>query len=588
MVQVKEPSNTDLVYEVLMAAERPLTFQEIFDKVNQRRPITTRNPKGTIRNALGQGRQLVSLGDGRYGYLPHLIAGSVLRLPLAEKKPANAPLIYTDEVMLALWPSFFESQKRRRRELVHARLPSGDEATLSLDFFGQGVWGSLIPDELRRYLIDKRASAGDWLLVRVVDADAARCDLWFESRLKRDPGVVAQRDKQLADAAYQILHKSPNIDMTTWDLVVALLARGHYRAEVAPDPLVEVLKADPRFVDAGLSAWMLAERMTPEMGDLIQRRRGLDKKMGLTEPQAAPEIDVETIARLRAVMEREMADIRKAIEEQEFSSIDEVNAFLEQELAAGGPVHREPETPLEQARELVYDAWEAPSQRERIRLARKALEISLDCADAYVLLAQETARNPKEAAELYARGVAAGERALGREAFEEAVGDFWGIIETRPYMRARAGLAQALWAMGRRQEAIDHVWDMLRLNPGDNQGMRYILLSWLLEIGEDAQAEELLETEEYRDDVSAIWTYGRALHAYRAEGDSKNARDLLAGAINWNPHVPAYLLGRKRLPRQLPPTIGLGDESEAIACAAQQMAAWRQTSGALEWLERQV
>src|SRR5256885_2313751 len=102
MADKREPSYADLVHKVLRAAEQPLTFQEVFDRVAQRRPITTRNPKATIRGALTESRQLVSLGDGRYGYLPHLLCGSLLRVPLTEKKPANQPLIYPDEVREAL------------------------------------------------------------------------------------------------------------------------------------------------------------------------------------------------------------------------------------------------------------------------------------------------------------------------------------------------------------------------------------------------------------------------------------------------------------------------------------------------------
>src|SRR6266508_371017 len=113
----------------------------------------------------------------------------------------------------------------------------------------------------------------------------------------------------------------------------------------------------------------------------------------------------------------------------------------------------------------MYDAWETPSPRERVRLARQALDLSPDCADDYVLLAEETARSAKEAADLYAKGVAAGERALGKPVFEEEAGHFWGIVETRPYMRSRLGLARALWALGKRQEAAAHAWELLRLNP---------------------------------------------------------------------------------------------------------------------------
>jgi hypothetical protein len=78
-------------------------------------------------------------------------------------------------------------------------------------------------------------------------------------------------------------------------------------------------------------------------------------------------------------------------------------------------------------------------------LAQKALELSPLCADAYVLLAQETARNLDEAIDLYRQGVEAGKKALGKSAFRDDVGHFWGLLETRPYMRARHGLAQALW-----------------------------------------------------------------------------------------------------------------------------------------------
>src|SRR5271169_4178978 len=111
--------------------------------------------------------------------------------------------------------------------------------------------------------------------------------------------------------------------------------------------------------------------------------------------------------------------------------------------------------PLDEAQELIYDAWEMADLKSCLELARRALKISPDCADAYVLLA-EAARTRAKALELYRKGVAAGERALGREAFERDAGHFWGILETRPYMRARAGLADSLWDRGDYDEAIAH------------------------------------------------------------------------------------------------------------------------------------
>ncbi|MDQ7839848.1 MAG: hypothetical protein RDU83_02330 [bacterium] len=70
--------------------------------------------------------------------------------------------------------------------------------------------------------------------------------------------------------------------------------------------------------------------------------------------------------------------------------------------------------------------------------------MSPDCANAHVLLAEESARTLEQARGLCAQGAAAGKRALGERAFKEDAGHFCGILETRPYMRARAGLTQCL------------------------------------------------------------------------------------------------------------------------------------------------
>ncbi|MBV8076943.1 MAG: tetratricopeptide repeat protein [Planctomycetaceae bacterium] len=248
-------------------------------------------------------------------------------------------------------------------------------------------------------------------------------------------------------------------------------------------------------------------------------------------------------------------------------------------LGIAGPAE---DTPLSRAQDLIYKAFEARDGRERAELARRALAISPDCADAYVLLAEE-APSRKEALELYHKGVAAGERALGPEAFAQDVGDFWAILETRPYMRAKLGLAEALWATGHRDEAVAQLQDMLRLNPNDNQGARYTLASWLLLADRDDDLERLLAR--YPDEGSATWAYTRALLAFRRGGDSPEARALLQKARTANAHVPDYLTGKKLPPREQPPFYSPGDESEAIMYAGGSLGTWRSTPGAVAWLK---
>ncbi|RJP72275.1 MAG: hypothetical protein C4532_06350 [Candidatus Abyssobacteria bacterium SURF_17] len=284
-------------------------------------------------------------------------------------------------------------------------------------------------------------------------------------------------------------------------------------------------------------------------------------------------------------MEKIFADMHRHLEGKNFKSMDEINAYLKGVMNSGEL--EEPTralTPLEQAQELMYEAYELKGPR-RVKLARQALQISPDCADAYVLLAEEASASLKEAKDLYAQGVEAGKRALDPEMFVEDVGHFWGLIETRPYMRARAGLAACLWDMGNKEEATEHYMDMLRLNPGDNQGIRYEAAKCLLVLGRYEELEKLFDA--YKEG-SAIWLYHRALFAFAKSGDTPEAGKLLDRALHANPHVPLYLFGNKKMPKHEPHFYGMGDENEAIIYVSQGIEAWASVDGAIVWLANKI
>jgi len=242
-------------------------------------------------------------------------------------------------------------------------------------------------------------------------------------------------------------------------------------------------------------------------------------------------------------------------------------------------------TPLDQAQNLMYRAFEERSPKRRIELANEALRICPDCADAHVLLAEHAATR-KQALAHYERGVTAGERALGPKAFQEGVGHFWGILETRPYMRARLGFAQALWTAARRDEAVGHLQEMLRLNPGDNQGVRYTLAGFFLFLDRDDDLTRLLG--QYPDEASAAWGYTKALLAFRLHGDVDGSRKLLKQAIKTNRHVPDYLLGTKFPPSTQPDYYSPGDENEALEYVGSFLVGWKATPGAIAWLRANV
>jgi tetratricopeptide (TPR) repeat protein len=219
-------------------------------------------------------------------------------------------------------------------------------------------------------------------------------------------------------------------------------------------------------------------------------------------------------------------------------------------------------------------------RKQRIALAQKALKISPLCADAYNLLAQEHAKTQEEVLAYYQKAVEAGKEALGADEFKEYAGHFWGFLETRPYMRARLGLGEALWVMDQRGAAIENFQEMLVLNPNDNQGIRYVLAAKLLDAGRMNELKPLLT--KCAEEACADIQYTRALVAYLEI--SEEAEAIAQIAWETNQYVPGMLSGR--IPTiELQGYITMGSKDEASGYVEIFGAPWTRTPGAVDWIE---
>ncbi len=241
---------------------------------------------------------------------------------------------------------------------------------------------------------------------------------------------------------------------------------------------------------------------------------------------------------------------------------------------------------LKEAQNIVYDAWDAMCMYERIFLAKKALDISDLCADAWVILAEESG-DLAERIDFLKHGVVAGKNAieldLGSDAFTEHAGFFWGILETRPYMRALEGLSQCIWRAGEREKSLALVRHMLELNPNDNQGMRFFLVSKLFALDDLSEAEKLLKFHE--EPYCSEWCWNMALLLFRKEGASSRANKAINKALEENPFVPKFLT---QLPEDLPARYTPSSPEEAIVYASHNAENWSNTKGALSWAEKKA
>jgi tetratricopeptide (TPR) repeat protein len=240
----------------------------------------------------------------------------------------------------------------------------------------------------------------------------------------------------------------------------------------------------------------------------------------------------------------------------------------------------------EEAQELVYDSWETADSDKEYALLAKAVELDPYNVDAWLGMLQYDPIQGEEKITLLRHLVALGEKSLGEKAFREAKGIFWGLLETRPYMRARFELALSLKKAGRLEESMVEHEGMLELNPNDNQGIRYGLLALYLELGNLAGAKRLFEKYKERT-FSSMFAWGFVLLRYLA-GDISGAGKALRQARKQNAHAEAYFSGKKRLPKRIPDRYSMGSVEEAVIAWEIMAPAWEKYPEAQGWLRSQA
>ena len=306
-----------------------------------------------------------------------------------------------------------------------------------------------------------------------------------------------------------------------------------------------------------------------------------------SDPREAPEVLRGKPGGGSPIPEREMAKITKLLEKQDFDSPEEAQDFLNQligknlddlEDGEGLPGGQSKE---EEAQALVYEAWDAHSIKEKVRLAKKALAIDPNTEDAYGILGQYHAKGVDQKIDYFRKGLKAGENKLGEAYFRENQGNFWGLVETRPYMRLKMDLAMVLMRKKEYEQAAKEMERMLKLNPNDNQRVRSILTVCYFLMKEYGKVKDLLDR--YEEDYSCEWAYNLALYTFARKGETRRTNLLLEKAMKKNPHVISYLTGTEEMPEDPPAYYSFGEKEEASTYVFDAMEAWSETPGALEW-----
>ncbi|XP_032010875.1 suppressor of tumorigenicity 7 protein-like isoform X2 [Hylobates moloch] len=253
---------------------------------------------------------------------------------------------------------------------------------------------------------------------------------------------------------------------------------------------------------------------------------------------------------------------------------------------------------------VMQKAWRERNPPARIKAAYQALELNNDCATAYVLLAEEEATTIVDAERLFKQALKAGEtiyRQSQQCQHQSPQHEAQLRRDTNVLVYVKRRLAMCARKLGRIREAVKIMRDLMKeFPPLTMLNIHENLLESLLELQAYADVQAVLAKY---DDISlpksAAICYTAALlktrtvsEKFSPETASRrglstaeiNAVEAIHRAVEFNPHVPKYLLEMKSL--ILPPEhiLKRGD-SEAIAYAFFHLQHWKRIEGALNLLQ---
>ena len=131
------------------------------------------------------------------------------------------------------------------------------------------------------------------------------------------------------------------------------------------------------------------------------------------------------------------------------------------------------------------------------------------------MIAELSAATLDKALENYKKLIDKATKKLEEQGFfsEDCIGDFWIIMETRPYMRLRFDYMEILIEGSKMCLAINECEEMLRLCEGDNLGIRYRLMHLYVYLEDEQAALKLLE--KYPDDESTQFLLPMSILYYK-------------------------------------------------------------------------
>ena len=226
-------------------------------------------------------------------------------------------------------------------------------------------------------------------------------------------------------------------------------------------------------------------------------------------------------------------ELHKVMEEKEFQNEAELNEFMNEFMQTYNANFGKKKG--ESAYDYLEMAAETDDPKEAIRYAQKALKLDPYCLDAELIIVQAKSNDLETLKKNMEKVIRKGEEQLEKRNIskENDAGCFYGLFETRPYMRVRKEYLHLLITQGRYRHAICEAEELIRLNENDNLGVRYILMALYCYFEEEDKMNTLLK--KYPEDSAFMLLPLIALY-YKME-NNKKMRSYIRKLNNKNPEL---------------------------------------------------
>lgn len=148
----------------------------------------------------------------------------------------------------------------------------------------------------------------------------------------------------------------------------------------------------------------------------------------------------------------------------------------------------------EDAFDYLELADQAKTKKKRKEYLEKALSLDPENIDAQFQLIKEETTTPIELLEKINPLIDKAKKQLEVSGvYRKAKGSFGLVLETRPYMRLLQNKLDCLQYCGMIGRSVRLAEEMLKLNPNDNQGIRYTLMALYAQQEDEFHARKLLQ-----------------------------------------------------------------------------------------------